>query len=98
MLFPLGGADANENAIKIARVVTGRTKILARYRSYHGSTGSAVQATGDPRRWANDNPGGGVAHVLDPHHGIQRGRDTPEESLAHLEETIQLDCPPRLAA
>src|SRR4029077_19517219 len=47
VLFTLGGADANENAIKIARTVTGRSKILARYRSYHGSTGSAIQATGD---------------------------------------------------
>ena len=54
VLFTLGGADANENAIKIARTVTGRPKILARYRSYHGSTGSAIQATGDPRRWANE--------------------------------------------
>src|SRR5260370_11074165 len=72
VFFTLAGADANENAIKIARVVTGRTKILARYRSYHGSTGRAVQATGDPRPWPNENPGGGVVHVLDPYHCIQR--------------------------
>src|SRR3981081_4145526 len=50
VLFTLGGNDANENAIKIARAVTGRSKILARYRSYHGSRGDAMQATGDPRR------------------------------------------------
>src|SRR5205807_9288645 len=57
VFFTLGGTDANENAIKMARAVTGRPKILARYRSYHGSTGSAVQATGDPRRWPNEYAG-----------------------------------------
>jgi len=93
VFFTLAGADANENAIKMARAVTGRPKILARYRSYHGSTGSAMQATGDPRRWPNEGPVGGVVHVLDPYHGIQRGWDTVEESLADLEETIQLEGP-----
>src|SRR5438876_10734069 len=98
VFFTLAGADANENAIKIARVVTGRPKILARYRSYHGSTGSAVQATGDPRRWANEHVGGGVVHVLDPYHGIQRGWDGVEEALADLDETIQLEGPQTIAA
>ena len=99
VFFTLGGADANENAIKIARVVTGRQKILARYRSYHGSTAGVVAATGDPRRWANEfGGGGGVVHVLDPYHGIQRGWDTVEESLADLEETIQLEGPSTIAA
>src|SRR5260370_9316358 len=97
VLFTLGGADANENAIKIARTVTGRHKILARYRSYHGSTGSAIQATGDPRRWANEYATG-VVHVLDPYHGIQRGWDTADEALADLEETIQLEGPQTIAA
>src|SRR3982074_676693 len=55
VFFTLAGNDANENAIKIARAVTGRPKILARYRSYHGATGTAIQATGDPRRWANEH-------------------------------------------
>ena len=99
VFFTLGGADANENAIKIARVVTGRQKILARYRSYHGSTAGAVAATGDPRRWPNEfGGGGGVVHLLDPYHGIQRGWDTVEESLAGLEETIQLEGPSTIAA
>jgi taurine---2-oxoglutarate transaminase len=98
VFFTLAGADANENAIKIARAVTGRPKILARYRSYHGSTGSAVQATGDPRRWANEGPTGSVVHVLDPYHGIQRGWDAVEESLANLEETIELEGPSTIAA
>ena len=98
VFFTLSGADANENAIKIARAVSGRQKILARYRSYHGSTGSAVLATGDPRRWPNEGATAGVVHVLDPYHGIQRGWDTPEESLANLEETIQLEGPQTIAA
>jgi taurine--2-oxoglutarate transaminase len=97
VLFTLGGADANENAIKIARTVTGRSKILARYRSYHGSTGSAMQATGDPRRWPNEFSTG-VVHVLDPYHGIQRGTDSAEVALAQLEETIQLEGPQTIAA
>src|SRR5437870_7988477 len=86
VLFTLAGNDANENAIKIARTVTGRSKILARYRSYHGSTGTAIQATGDPRRWPNEHAVG-VVHVLDPYHGIHRGTDTAGVALAHLEET-----------
>src|SRR5689334_18892757 len=51
-LYTLGGADANENAIKLARAFTGRPKILSRYRSYHGATYGATAATGDPRRVA----------------------------------------------
>ncbi|HEV8596701.1 MAG TPA: aminotransferase class III-fold pyridoxal phosphate-dependent enzyme [Candidatus Dormibacteraeota bacterium] len=98
VFFTLGGAESNENAIKIARAVTGRPKILARYRSYHGSTGTAVQATGDPRRWPNEGSGGGVVHVLDPYHGIQRGWETVEEALANLDETIQLEGPSTIAA
>jgi taurine---2-oxoglutarate transaminase len=97
VLFTLGGADANENAIKIARAVTGRPKILARYRSYHGSTGTSIQATGDPRRWANEHAVG-VVHVLDPYHGIQRGTDSADVALAHLEETIELEGATTIAA
>jgi taurine--2-oxoglutarate transaminase len=97
VLFTLGGADANENAIKIARAVTGRPKILARYRSYHGSSGTVAQATGDPRRWPNEFATG-VVHVLDPYHGIQRGWDTAEKALADLEETIELEGPATIAA
>ena len=98
VFFTLGGADANENAIKIARAVTGRPKILARYRSYHGSTGSAAVATGDPRRWANEGAATGIVHVLDPYHGIQRGWDSAREALADLEETIELEGPKTIAA
>src|SRR2546423_1257442 len=78
--FTNGGAEANENAFKIARAVTGRQKILSRYRSYHGATAGAIAATGDPRRWSQPSMPGFV-HVLDPYHGVQRGWDSAEESL-----------------
>src|SRR6266571_770603 len=84
-------------AIKLARTVTGRPKVLARYRSYHGSTGTAVQATGDPRRWPNEYATG-VVHVTDPYHGIQGGTDSAEVALAHLEEVIELEGPKTIAA
>ena len=74
--FTNGGAEANENAIRIARAVTGRHKILARYRSYHGGTAGSLTLTGDPRRWAAEPGMPGVVHVLDPYHGMQRGWDT----------------------
>ncbi len=61
--FTNGGAEANENAIKIARFFTGRHKILARYRSYHGATAGAISLTGDPRRWAVEPGLPGVVHV-----------------------------------
>jgi len=96
VFFTLGGTDANENAIKMARAVTGRPKILARYRSYHGSTGNAIQATGDPRRWPNEHSAG-IIHVLDPYHGIERGWDDAEPALRQLEETIRLEGPETIA-
>ena len=94
--FTNGGAEANENAFKIARAVTGRPKILARYRSYHGGTAGAIAATGDPRRWTQP-PMPGVVHVLDPYHGIQRGWDSADEALSYLDETIQLEGPQTIA-
>jgi taurine--2-oxoglutarate transaminase len=89
--FTNGGAEANENAIKIARFFTGRHKILARYRSYHGATAGAITLTGDPRRWAVEPGMPGVVHVLDPYHGIERGWESAEASLAMIEEVIQLE-------
>jgi taurine--2-oxoglutarate transaminase len=96
--FTNGGAEANENAIKIARFYTGRHKILARYRSYHGGTAGSITLTGDPRRWAAEPGLPGVVHVLDPYHGIARGWDTAEQSLAYLEEMVQLEGPHTIAA
>jgi taurine--2-oxoglutarate transaminase len=96
--FTNGGAEANENAIKIARWYTGRHKILARYRSYHGGTAGAITLTGDPRRWASEPGIPGVVHVPDPYHGIQRGWDSTEDALARLDEIIQLEGPATIAA
>jgi len=96
--FTNGGAEANENAIKLARLSTGRHKILARYRSYHGGTAGSMMLTGDPRRWASEPGMPGVVHVLDPYHGIARGWDTAEQSLAMVEEVIQLEGPQHIAA
>ena len=96
--FTNGGAEANENAIKIARFFTGRHKIIARYRSYHGATAGSISLTGDPRRWAVEPGIPGVIHVLDPYHGIDRGWEPAESSLAMIEETIQLEGPHTIAA
>lgn len=108
VLFTLGGADANENAIKLARAYTGRHKILARYRSYHGASAGALAATGDPRRVAWEPlvmPG--VVHFLDPYRyrsTFHRNRPDVSESefcqdyLDHLEEIIQYEGPQSIAA
>src|ERR1700693_4016979 len=96
--FTNGGAEANENAIKLARFFTGRHKIIARYRSYHGATAGAMSLTGDPRRWAAEPGIPGVVHVLDPYHGIERGWESADSSLAMIEETIQLEGPHTIAA
>jgi taurine--2-oxoglutarate transaminase len=96
--FTNGGAEANENAIKLARQYTGRNKILSFYRSYHGATAGAMMLSGDPRRWAVEPGMPGVVHVLNPYHGIQRGWDTADEALALLEETIQLEGAHTIAA
>ncbi|MFZ1917592.1 MAG: aminotransferase class III-fold pyridoxal phosphate-dependent enzyme [Terriglobales bacterium] len=95
--FTNGGAEANENAIKLARFYTGRNKIIARYRSYHGATAGAISLTGDPRRWAVEPGMPGVVHLLDPYHGIERGWESAESSLAMIEETIQMEGPHTIA-
>ncbi|NOY97941.1 MAG: aminotransferase class III-fold pyridoxal phosphate-dependent enzyme [Chloroflexi bacterium] len=107
-LFTLGGADANENAIKLARAYTGRHKILSRYRSYHGATAGAMAVTGDPRRqeW-EPNLMPGVVHFLDPYRyrstfhrtnpGISEA-DFARDYLNHLEEIIQYEGPETIAA
>ncbi|MCC7179856.1 MAG: aminotransferase class III-fold pyridoxal phosphate-dependent enzyme [Acidobacteria bacterium] len=95
--FTNGGAEANENAIRIARLVTGRHKILARYRSYHGGTAGSLTMTGDPRRWAMEPGMPGIIHVPHPYHGIQRGTDSAADALAQLEEIIMLEGPHTIA-
>ncbi|MEA2464662.1 MAG: taurine---2-oxoglutarate transaminase [Acidobacteriota bacterium] len=96
--FTLGGAEANENAIRIVRTVTGRQKIMVRYRSYHGATLGAISLTGDPRRWANEPGIPGVVRFFDPYKyrsHLYREGDTDEEftrrCLDELEETIQYE-------
>src|SRR6266852_2203429 len=96
--FTNGGAEANENAIKIARFFTGRHKIMARYRSYHGATAGAISLTGDPRRWAAEPGIPGVVRVLDFYHGIQKGSDTTDEVLARTEEILELEGAKTVAA
>jgi len=100
--FTLGGAEANENAIKAARLYTGRFKILARYRSYHGATNACMQLTGDPRRWANEPGMPGVIHVMDPDPYQYSFGATPEEraanNLQYLEEVITYEGPHTIAA
>jgi taurine--2-oxoglutarate transaminase len=96
--FTLGGAEANENALRMARIVTGRQKVIARHRSYHGATAGAISVTGDPRRWASEPGIPGVIRVLDP---WRWGREEPEpldEHLAYLEEIIQYEGPHTIAA
>ena len=73
--FTNGGAEANENAIKLARQFTGRQKIMTRYRSYHGATGQVMVATGDPRRWAAETGVSGIVAFPDSH---RWGRKDPE--------------------
>ena len=107
-LYTLGGADANENAIKLARAYTGRYKILARYRSYHGASYGAMAATGDPRRVAwEPTVMPGVVHFLDPYrYRSTFHRTNPDISdddfcqdyLNHLEEIIQYERPETIAA
>jgi len=96
--FTNGGAESNENAIKIARLFTGRHKILTRYRSYHGATAGSMSLTGDPRRWANEPGIPGIIRVFDPYHGIERGWDTVEQALTNIEEVIQLEGGQNIAA
>lgn len=96
--FTNGGAEANENAIRIARLFTGRHKIAARYRSYHGGTAGALTLTGDPRRWAAEPGIPGVIRIPDFYHGIQKGSDTTEEVLAGTEEILELEGQKTIAA
>jgi taurine--2-oxoglutarate transaminase len=96
--FTNGGAEAVENAVRIARLFTGRHKIGARYRSYHGGTAGALTLTGDPRRWAAEPGIPGVFRIPDFYHGIQRGSETTEQVLARTEEVLELEGPNTIAA
>jgi taurine---2-oxoglutarate transaminase len=100
--FTNGGAEANENAIKLARWYTGRSKIIARYRSYHGATGGAITLTGDPRRWPAEPGIPGVVRMLDPYtYRCPAGHPDPCPVCTggpHLEEILQYEGPHTVAA
>jgi taurine--2-oxoglutarate transaminase len=100
--FTNGGAEANENAIKLARWYTGRHKIIARYRSYHGATAGAITATGDPRRWAAEPGIPGIVRMFDPYtYRCPAGHPDPCpvcSGAPHLEEILQYEGPHTVAA
>jgi taurine---2-oxoglutarate transaminase len=100
--FTNGGAEANENALKLARWYTGRQKVIARYRSYHGATGGAITLTGDPRRWPAEPGIPGVVRMLDPYtYRCPAGHPDPCPVCSggpHLEEILQYEGPDTVAA
>ncbi len=98
VFFTLGGAEAIENAIKFARHFTGRQKILARYRAYHGATLGAMTLTGDPRRWANEPGIVGVVRYPDTHRWGEAEPRPVAESLQGLEDVIRYEGPHTIAA
>jgi taurine--2-oxoglutarate transaminase len=103
VLFTTGGTEAIEHAVRMARLHNGRPKVLAAYRSYHGSTTTSIHLTGDSRRWASDTGTAGVAHFFGPFlYRSAFGSSTPEQecerALAHLEQVILLEGPSTLSA
>jgi taurine--2-oxoglutarate transaminase len=103
VFFTNGGAEANENAVRMARLVTGRQKILSAYRSYHGATNGAITVTGDPRRWPNEPGMPGSVHFFGPYayrsaFGAKDEEDESVRALAHLEQLISLEGPDTVAA
>jgi taurine---2-oxoglutarate transaminase len=97
--FTLGGAEANENAVRMAKAFTGRSKVMVRYRSYHGATYLTSNLTGDPRRWANEQPPvAGIVRVFDPYRGPDRPEESADQALDRLEEQIVLEGPATIAA
>ncbi|MEU6272338.1 aspartate aminotransferase family protein [Streptomyces populi] len=103
IFFTNGGAEAVENATRMARLHTGRPKVLSAYRSYHGATSTAINLTGDPRRWPNDLGAAGVVHFWapflyrSPFHSDSESQEC-ERALQHLEDTIAFEGPATIAA
>ncbi|MCF3138478.1 aspartate aminotransferase family protein [Paenarthrobacter sp. AR 02] len=103
IFFTNGGADANEHAVRMARLHTGRHKVLSAYRSYHGGTHLAVNITGDPRRWASDNASTGTIHFFPPYlyrtafHSATEAEES-QRALEHLEQLIEFEGPSSIAA
>ena len=102
VFFTNGGADANENAIRMARLHTGRRKVMSFYRSYHGNTGAAIASTGDPRRWPNEFADAHV-HFFGPYlyrssFWASTEAEETERALAHLEQVLTFEGPVTVAA
>jgi len=103
VFFTNGGTEANEHAVRMARLATGRHKILSTYRSYHGATTASISLTGDPRRWPNETGTSGIVHFFGPYpYRSPFYSDSPEQegerALAHLEEVFTLEGPHTIAA
>ena len=98
VFFTLGGAEAIENAIKLARHHTGRYKLLARYRAYHGATAGAMTLTGDYRRWANEPGLVGVVRYPDTHRWGEKEPRSVDEALHGLEDVIRYEGAHTIAA
>jgi taurine--2-oxoglutarate transaminase len=103
VFFTNGGTEAVEHAVRMARLHTGRPKILSAYRSYHGATATSINLTGDPRRWPSDSASSGVVHFFGPF--LYRSeffatteQEECERALQHLENTILFEGPPTIAA
>lgn len=103
VFFTNGGTEAIENAVRMARLHTGRPKVLAGYRSYHGHTTTSIGLTGDPRRWPTDTGSAGVVHFFGPflyrtvfHAGTEQ--EECERALEHLEQVIAMEGPSTVAA
>jgi len=103
VMFTNGGTEAIEHATRMARVHTGRPKLLAAYRSYHGATTTSMHLTGDHRRWATDTGAAGVVHFFGPYlyrsafHSSTESEEC-ERALAHLEHVIEFEGPSTIAA
>src|SRR6187431_2622929 len=103
VLFTTGGTEAIEHAVRMARLYTGRPKVLSAYRSYHGSTTTSIHLTGDPRRWASDTGAAGAVHFFGPFlyrsaFGSTTLDEECERALAHLEQVILLEGPSTISA
>ncbi|HEY1762382.1 MAG TPA: aspartate aminotransferase family protein [Acidimicrobiales bacterium] len=103
VFFTNGGTEAVEHAVRMARLHTGRYKVLSAYRSYHGGTSTSINLTGDPRRWANDNGTSGAVHFFGPFLYRSMYNATTEEeerdrALENLESIIQFEGPAAFAA
>lgn len=103
VFFTNGGTEAMEHAIRMARLHTGRHKVMSAYRSYHGATATSINLTGDPRRWPNDTGSAGVVHFFGPFfyrsmfHSTSESEEC-ERALANLEATIRFEGPDSIAA